>query len=232
MARIRTIKPEFPQSESMGRVSRESRLCFILLWTLADDVGRLRGSSRMLASLLYPYDDDAKKLIERWLNELEAESCIVQYRTEGDSYIQICNWLKHQKIDRPSKSRIPALDEASRVIATPLEDSSGDLRIKDQGSKDQGSKDQTPAKRGSRLPDDFELTHDRAAVASGEGIDPSRTFASFCDYWRSLSGVKAAKLDWDATWRNWCRTEGDRKRPRAPAAFAEPVRTWRPTEDG
>ena len=25
MARIRTIKPEFPQSESMGRVGREAR---------------------------------------------------------------------------------------------------------------------------------------------------------------------------------------------------------------
>ena len=61
MARIRTIKPEFPHSESMGRVSREARLCFILLWTIADDAGRLRGNSRMLASLLYPYDDDAKK---------------------------------------------------------------------------------------------------------------------------------------------------------------------------
>ena len=60
MARIRTIKPEFPQSESMGRVSRDARLCFVMLWTIADDSGRLRGNSRMLASLLFPYDDDAK----------------------------------------------------------------------------------------------------------------------------------------------------------------------------
>ncbi len=46
MARIRSIKPEFPQSESMGNVSRDARLTFIQLWTLADDSGRLRGSSR------------------------------------------------------------------------------------------------------------------------------------------------------------------------------------------
>lgn len=36
MARIRTIKPEFPQSETMGRVSRDARLLFIQLWTVAE----------------------------------------------------------------------------------------------------------------------------------------------------------------------------------------------------
>ena len=108
MARIRTIKPEFPQSESMGRVSRDARLCFILLWTLADDEGRLRGNARMLASLLFPYDDDAGKKIGGWLAELSAEGCIIQYENARDSYLQIANWREHQKIDKPSPSRIPA----------------------------------------------------------------------------------------------------------------------------
>ena len=85
MARIRTIKPEFPQSESMGRVSREARLCFILLWTICDDSGRTRASSRMLASLLYPYDEDAGKRIDGWLEELESENCIVRYEVEGNT---------------------------------------------------------------------------------------------------------------------------------------------------
>lgn len=135
MARIRTIKPEFPQSESMGRVSRDARLCFIQLWTLADDEGRLRGNSRMLASLLFPYDDDAKDLIDDWLGELEQEGCIVRYKIGGDSYIQIANWLIHQKIDKPSKSKIPPFDESSRILSNPRELSSEDQgsRIKDQG---------------------------------------------------------------------------------------------------
>jgi hypothetical protein len=59
MARIRTIKPEFPQSESMGRISRDARLLFVQLWCICDDHGRTRAASRMLASLLFPYDDDA-----------------------------------------------------------------------------------------------------------------------------------------------------------------------------
>ena len=126
MARIRTIKPEFPQSESMGRVSRDARLLFIQLWTQADDAGRLRGNSRMLASLLYPYDDDAGALIEGWMRELESEHCIIRYKRNGDTYLEICNWLIHQKIDKPSKSRIPPFDESSRILSNPLESSSGD----------------------------------------------------------------------------------------------------------
>ena len=105
MARIRTIKPEFPHSESMGRVSRDARLTFIQLWTLADDAGRLRGNSRMLASLLFPYDDDAKGLIDEGLTVLEREKCIVRYVIDGTSYVQILNWLNHQKIDKPSQSK-------------------------------------------------------------------------------------------------------------------------------
>ena len=135
MARIRTIKPELPQSESMGRVSRDARLCFILLWTLADDAGRLRGNSRMLASLLFPYDDDAKDLMSAWLGELIDEGCIIAYRIGADSYVQICKWLIHQKIDKPSQSKIPPHSDDSVI---PREDS----RILPVGSKDQGSKDQ------------------------------------------------------------------------------------------
>jgi hypothetical protein len=119
MARIRTIKPEFPQSESMGNVSRDARLTFLQLWTIADDEGRLRGNSRMLASLLFPYDDDAPSLIDGWLAELEREGCVVRYKVDGQSYLQICNWLIHQKIDKPSKSKIPAFEntrEDSRNI--------------------------------------------------------------------------------------------------------------------
>lgn len=138
MSRIRSIKPEFPQSETIGRLSRDARLLFVQLWTVSDDEGRTRAASRMLASLLYPYDDDAPALMDGWLEELEAAGCIRRYASDGSSYLEICNWLKHQKIDRPSKSKIPAFDESS---SNPREPSSTDLgsriigsRIKDTSS--------------------------------------------------------------------------------------------------
>lgn len=69
--------------------------------------------------------------------------------------------------------------------------------------------------RASRIPDDFELTDERREVAEAEQVPAERTFASFCDHWRSAGGQKARKVDWDATWRNWCRREADFSRNRS-----------------
>lgn len=126
MARIRSIKPEFPQSESMGRVSRDARLLFIQLWCICDDHGRTRASSRMLASLLFPYDDDAPAKMDGWLAELSREGCLVRYEHCGSQYLEICNWLKHQKIDRPSKPQFPSFDASQRTPSKPRESSCED----------------------------------------------------------------------------------------------------------
>lgn len=131
LGRIRTIKPEFPQSESVGRLSRDARLLFIQLWTIVDDSGRTRGNSRMLASLLYPYDPDAPMLIGSWLDELEAQEHICRYQVANQNYVQVVNFNIHQKIDKPSPSKFPAFDESS---TSPREDS----RCIKEGIKDQG----------------------------------------------------------------------------------------------
>lgn len=125
MARIRTIKPEFPQSESMGRVSREARLLFVLLWTIADDEGRSRANSRMLASLLYPYDDDAGSLLPGWMDELEREGCVRRYEFQGSAYLEIVKWREHQKIDKPSGSKLPKFEDGTRIVPQSLECSRG-----------------------------------------------------------------------------------------------------------
>jgi hypothetical protein len=173
MARIRSIKPEFPHSESMGRVSRDARLTFIELWTLADDAGRLRGKSRMLASLLFPYDDDARELIDTWLGELEREDCIHRYQVDGDTYIQISNWGEHQKIDRPSKSKIP--EPPSRALASPREDS----RDFDEHS--------TPTREASCE----DLRKGRDLYMSAPPPDVSRVF----DHWKQVHGHPQSNLD-------------------------------------
>jgi hypothetical protein len=151
MARIRTIKPEFPQSESMGAVSRDARLLFIMLFTLADDEGRLRGNSRMLASILFPYDSDAPKLTDKWVNELINQRCIIRYQIEDATYIQICKWLNHQKIDKPSRSKIPPPNDDSIAFANVREDS-----LLDQG-RDQGKDQDQGSRIKESIPDfDFE----------------------------------------------------------------------------
>lgn len=138
MARIRTIKPELPHSETLGRVSRDARLLFINLFTIMDDEGRARASSRLLASLLYPFDNDVYDLIDTWVNELESVGAVRRYQVDGNSYIDIPKWLEHQKIDRPSASRLPAY---SGILAKPREASPPDLgpRTLDQSLPSEGA---------------------------------------------------------------------------------------------
>ncbi len=210
MARIRTIKPEFPQSESIGRLSRDGRLLFIQLWTIVDDSGRARAASRMLASLLYPYDEDAPKQIGAWLAELECEKLIRRYSVDGSIYLEVCNWLKHQKIDRPTESRLPAFSEGSpitredsRGLAADLGPSTLDL---DLGSR--------ARKRASRLPSSWMPSPSGASFAIEKGLSEKEANAElekFTNYWTAKSGQGATKLDWDATWRNWILTTMERK---------------------
>lgn len=61
--------------------------------------------------------------------------------------------------------------------------------------------------KGSRL-SITELPDDWKAFAEQEAsdLDPQRLFENFHDYWTGLSGAKAIKKDWAATWRNYVRS--------------------------
>ena len=211
MARIRTIKPEFPQSESMGRVSRDARLLFVMLWPICDDHGRTRAASRMLASLLFPYDDDAPGLIGGWLDELEREGCISRYESNGSTFLVICNWLTHQKIDKPSKAQFP---DPPGTFSNTREVSSLEGMGKEGSGLEQGApliEPAAPAKpspsKGSRIPADWRPSPDEIQWAKAErpDIDLKTEIESFRDHWTSKPGKDGVKTDWPTTFRNWIR---------------------------
>lgn len=66
-----------------------------------------------------------------------------------------------------------------------------------------------PAKRGSRLPDDWQLPDDwrdwTAVNCPASTPQQIATLAlEFANYWQALPGAKACKLDWKKTWQNRC----------------------------
>lgn len=80
-----------------------------------------------------------------------------------------------------------------------------------------------PNTRGSRIPDDFEVTDSMRSWYReniGAAVDGVTEHAKFVDYWRSRSGQIAVKRDWPAAWRNWMREAMQRtgRRASAPAA--------------
>jgi hypothetical protein len=68
-----------------------------------------------------------------------------------------------------------------------------------------------PPRRGTRLPSDWKPTLEAAKFARDLGLDVGAVADTFRDYWISRAGAGGVKLDWLATWRNWCRTTAERK---------------------
>jgi len=60
-------------------------------------------------------------------------------------------------------------------------------------------------KRGTRLPADFLPDEAGQELALSLGLNPQATLDHFRDFWTSKPGQGGVKLDWQATWRNWCR---------------------------
>ena len=65
------------------------------------------------------------------------------------------------------------------------------------------------ATRGARLPANWKPDAELAEWSKTErpDLDLRKVFAEFTDYWNSVAGGKGVKLDWDATWRNWVRSQ-------------------------
>ncbi len=120
MARTRTIRPDFWNDETLANVSRDSRLTFVGMWTASDDYGTVRGHPIWLKNQIFPYDILEKNDFIVWLIELETIGVIVPFQVNEEKYYFIRNFLKHQKIDNPSKTRNPQYSpDTSETIAIP-----------------------------------------------------------------------------------------------------------------
>ena len=109
------------------------------------------------------------------------------------------------------ESRTPAVAETQTVAA----DAAPATANTSKHSK------RTRAARGTRLPDGWQPDQALAdwTRANAPAAANAREVERFRDYWQSLSGQRAVRADWAATWRNWARRcqEQARQPTRAPA---------------
>jgi uncharacterized phage protein (TIGR02220 family) len=112
MARIRTIKPSFWVSEQVMSCSIDARLFFIGLWTFADDSGVIKNSPMSLKAQIFPGDNMNSTSIRRIVDELYTNKLLMPFSDEnGEQYLYILNWAKHQKIDKSlERLKAPPLD--------------------------------------------------------------------------------------------------------------------------
>src|SRR5689334_5774136 len=105
MPRSRLLKPGFFKNEDLAELPSEGRLLFGGLWTIADREGKLNDRPRWIRSEIFPYENlDVDPLLQG----LAAKNFIRRYSVDGERYIQIVNFLKHQKPHpRETPSEIP-----------------------------------------------------------------------------------------------------------------------------
>ena len=128
MPRIRYLKPEFWKDEDIAELSPIIRLFFMGLWNFADKSGRLEDRPKYLKKEIFP---DQKADVEKFLITLTKVKTnsnrpfIQRYEENGEKYIQILSWYKHQKPHHTeAESKIPP--------APPLSKDNGDGEGKKQ----------------------------------------------------------------------------------------------------
>lgn len=127
------MKPDFFKDEDLAELSFQTRLFYAGLWNFADKKGRLEDRPKRLKADIFPYDTaDIDKFLDS-LSQVKKSSerpFIQRYEVDGQKYIQIINWDKHQKPHHTEKdSTIPP--------APPL----NTVKIKGMEKQDEASKE-------------------------------------------------------------------------------------------
>lgn len=82
-------------------------------------------------------------------------------------------------------------------------------KIREETSSLRSEVERASPSHGSRLPSDWKLPDDWASWAKTQrpDLNPVDIADKFADYWHSVAGAKGRRADWQATWRNWVRSE-------------------------
>lgn len=100
MARIRYLKPDFFKDEDIAELPHQTRLFFAGLWNYADKAGRLEDRPKRLKVEIFPYEKaDTEKMLQLLAKSKpnSQRPFITRYQVDGNNYIQILSWNKHQK---------------------------------------------------------------------------------------------------------------------------------------
>lgn len=223
--RIRTVKPEFWQDEDLAEISETARLVAIGLLNMADDEGFFNANEKLVSSLLFPLTEPSVSIHE-CLNQLVQSGYLKLYPCKKGKkvYGQVVNFLKHQKVNRPSPSKIKDLIEFTE---NSLNDQGGITVGKEQGAgnREQGTgikemeidsqkknESNLPAKADESKPKRFtppllsEVYEYMGSYAQGKGETISEQepekFVNFYSSKNWLVG-KGKMKDWKASARNW-----------------------------
>jgi len=126
--------------------------------------------------------------------------------------------------DDGASSELPLGDASALQMDTHRQEQGHQQEERGEGAR--GAPAPAPArKRATRIAEDWKPSERNIADAKKLGLfdtEIERQARRFRDFWLAKSGEGGTKLDWDATWRNWCDKEAERlgRAPRPPDGSA------------
>lgn len=108
MARKRMISPEIWTSRNFSELSNFEKIVFISLFSHADDEGRGEADPTYISSMTFPYDKNRRDSdVKKALTKIAQTMSVQLYSVKGNDYYYMTSWKRWQKIDKPSKSKLP-----------------------------------------------------------------------------------------------------------------------------
>lgn len=102
--RIRSIKPEVLEDEVAAGLSDPAWRMWVSSWVLADDHGNLRAGTSYLAANVW---QDTTRDADTPRQELIDKGLFEPYSVNGQKYVHVHAWNKHQRVDNASNPRVP-----------------------------------------------------------------------------------------------------------------------------
>lgn len=113
----RILKESICTSSEIDALAPEEEVFFYRLIVNCDDHGRLDARPPILRAKCFPLriDQVKDKDIERWLRKLESRHLLFVYVVDGQPYLQLTTWEKHQQV-RAQRSKYPGPEEADQHL--------------------------------------------------------------------------------------------------------------------
>lgn len=207
-----------PRLKMVSRSARSLWLDMICLMHEAERYGDLTINGQPLdAAKLAAVVGDSVDDVSVWLQELadagvysvRKNGTIYSRRMERDENKRRKNRENGKKGGVPSHCKNREIDKSVNRKPNPTE-----ARSQKPDTRDKKQKASPSSKKGSRLSADWTPSEKNLSDAHDTGLPPQRIRQEadkFRDYWISKPGQGGVKLDWDATWRNWCRNASSRQ---------------------
>lgn len=126
----RFLSKSIAYSAQVGSVSLEADYLFMRMIPHLDSAGRMIGEPMSVKALCCPLRSEITgDVVERCLGELHQAGLLTWYKGDGQRYVEMPGFVKHQRgarLDREAPSRLPA-PSTKKVRRTP--ENSGERRV-------------------------------------------------------------------------------------------------------